>query len=631
LIHEPWEDEEAEVLALLMSGEICAPRDLYERVRQDLADIRGLWGDSILQLVQITFDPPYTPGYLSIGADEATHAAMRNGTYTAWDSLNDLYWINNIAVRDPLSVGLYSSARVNPRLLARVYEDLPGLRWALPGGGGTDRPNIYGYVHESGPSYLFRNAWGDCPSGCISSHFWYFQSENGKIRFQGDWFPHGDMPEPEWWAEAEKSMILFSGDDFWTSDSVAPSAIVDLSVKRVGGNSVTLGWTAPGDDGIDGIATRYEIRYSTSEITESTNLYGLPSFHSVPDPKPPGSSELWTIDELHVGTPYYFVVRVVDEVGNTSPISNVVVGIPVSPPGWTNYDTANSGLADNVINAIAVDQDGVAWIATDNGVSRFDGVEWTTYNRLNSGLADNVVRAVAADSGGSVWFATYKGASRFDGVHWTTYTDENSGLATNSVLSLTVDKDGNVWFGTVNLVVSRFDGSSWRDYPIPLEVLYYGYVLASESSSDGSVWFGTQNGVARFGDTAWAIYTRLNSGLAADMVHSVAPTEDGAVWFAHGISSRVGASRFDGSAWTNHSPGDYVYSVAADHSGRVWLSTNSGAVLYDGSSGTEYGMTNSGIVSEQVRTIHVDGTGNVWFGTDAGVSRLAAEFVESYG
>lgn len=59
----PLPDEEAEVMALWMSGEIEAPMDLYTRIHNDLQSIRRDFGD-IPVLDSITFTSPWQPGVL---------------------------------------------------------------------------------------------------------------------------------------------------------------------------------------------------------------------------------------------------------------------------------------------------------------------------------------------------------------------------------------------------------------------------------------------------------------------------------------------------------------------------------------------------------------------------------------
>lgn len=52
-------------------------------------------------------------------------------------------------------------------------------------------------------------------------------------------------------------------------DPIPPSAVTNLSIFSIKLDSVTLKWTAPGDDGNTGTATTYDIRYSKNPITEA--------------------------------------------------------------------------------------------------------------------------------------------------------------------------------------------------------------------------------------------------------------------------------------------------------------------------------------------------------------------------
>ena len=53
-----------------------------------------------------------------------------------------------------------------------------------------------------------------------------------------------------------------------------------------------------------------------------------------------------------------------------------------TPQGtWTTYNTSNSELVSDHINAIAVDEEGNKWFGTNKGVSKFDGTtSWETYD-----------------------------------------------------------------------------------------------------------------------------------------------------------------------------------------------------------------------------------------------------------
>lgn len=106
-------------------------------------------------------------------------------------------------------------------------------------------------------------------------------------------------------------------------DTTSPGRIIDLGVKDPTPSSVRLTWTAPGDDGDVGVASEYDIRYSTANISESN--WGL-AIHTdgEPIPRPAGNAESFTISNLIPNTTYFFAIKTRDEVHNWSELSNVV-------------------------------------------------------------------------------------------------------------------------------------------------------------------------------------------------------------------------------------------------------------------------------------------------------------------
>lgn len=201
----PKENEEAELIALCLSGELVAPDSLYNQILSDLAAIRATFGDTFEVVNRIKFSPPWVAGCLIIGFDDSTVQQIRNGQYHAWDSLNQQYQVTKIdtIVFDWLGIALLSfEGRLHPYRLAEVYAVLPGVWAASPNGIRGDYPNIYARQTGSGLTYLFRDAWGDCPSGCIYSEYWHFIFEGDQPVFIGHWAPDEDPNEPDWWEEA---------------------------------------------------------------------------------------------------------------------------------------------------------------------------------------------------------------------------------------------------------------------------------------------------------------------------------------------------------------------------------------------------------------------------------------------
>lgn len=128
--------------------------------------------------------------------------------------------------------------------------------------------------------------------------------------------------------------------DMVGEDAVAPAPITNLADGSATTTTVDLTWTATGDDGAVGTATRYDLRYSTTQITNMAS-FNLATPVTVPAPKPAGAAEAFTLSGLSPGTTYYFAVVVYDEAGNASGLSNVInVTTPTPPkPGDINHDT----------------------------------------------------------------------------------------------------------------------------------------------------------------------------------------------------------------------------------------------------------------------------------------------------
>ncbi|NOR44076.1 MAG: 4Fe-4S dicluster domain-containing protein [Candidatus Delongbacteria bacterium] len=111
-------------------------------------------------------------------------------------------------------------------------------------------------------------------------------------------------------------------------DTISPSPITNLNVSSgyvASSTSITLNWTATGDDNSVGTATSYEIKHSTSAITEASWARST-LVSNLLTPKSAGSSESFIVTGLIKGQLYYFGIKAEDDNGNISEISNASSG-----------------------------------------------------------------------------------------------------------------------------------------------------------------------------------------------------------------------------------------------------------------------------------------------------------------
>ncbi len=210
----PKENAEAELAALWLSGDLIAPQALYETIRNDLAAIRAANADST-DMVSIGFFPPWAPSELLAGFSSEGVQKIRNDNFPELERLNKYFGLveldtSGLSWGTRGSAGLRFSGRKHPMMIAPDYDELDDVMWAEPNGYIGDWGNVYPWKLDRGMSYLIRNAWGDCPAGCIYSVFWYFRVNDGAVWYVGRYQPQADA-EPLWWPEARTAYYAYRG------------------------------------------------------------------------------------------------------------------------------------------------------------------------------------------------------------------------------------------------------------------------------------------------------------------------------------------------------------------------------------------------------------------------------------
>jgi len=203
----PLPDEEAECMALWLSGEIEAPMDLYERIRSDLKKIRES-SFNVAHFESLTFIAPWVPSMIAMSVDSVSRARLDNHESPVWDSLNALYHPEIAESEDGHTYWPHFPGRLNPERLAEAYAQVPGVRWAEPNHVGSFsgwRRYVYpGSLGGDTLTYSFQRGGGFPDEMTVTNTFWCFYSTRQAISYAGVYQQADDgscKDAPAWWRD----------------------------------------------------------------------------------------------------------------------------------------------------------------------------------------------------------------------------------------------------------------------------------------------------------------------------------------------------------------------------------------------------------------------------------------------
>jgi signal transduction histidine kinase/ligand-binding sensor domain-containing protein len=309
----------------------------------------------------------------------------------------------------------------------------------------------------------------------------------------------------------------------------------------------------------------------------------------------------------------------------------LVAGIINGVLRWsgTRFEPVAPGLerlGASAVVSIAEAADGAIWMGTqEDGVLRLAEGRITRYK---AGLNGRKVNAVLPVGARDVWIATDEGVVRWDGreISARGLDPRLFGAAATSLLA---DRESNVWIATGRgLMRVTTDGASTLEPAAPSR----GPVTALFEDHDGSLWIGGAGELERLREVPFTAFGTAQ-GLPSDLTGAVAVDADRRVWFAPlggGVFSitngRVAEVRAEGL------PGDVAYSLAA-RGRELWVGRKSGALtrISGGGASLRTYRARDGLVPRPIYAVHVSADGTVWAGSlGGGLSRLADDRFTTY-
>lgn len=289
------------------------------------------------------------------------------------------------------------------------------------------------------------------------------------------------------------------------------------------------------------------------------------------------------------------------------------------------------GLPGNNVTALKSTERGL-WIGTDAGLTLFRENKCVkTFTRHDSGLADNAVKALLLDNDGNFLIATADGLFRMKNEE--IFEDPASiKLAGNNIICLCEDYEGNIWVGA-NGGVSCLTRSKFRVYSKE-DGLPENTSFGIFENIDGKIWVATYGGIGIIDESEQPAkidkFTTGNSQLASNSIRTITCDKQGTIWIAifSGGLVKYADNKFNSYTTDHGLPGNNVRAVCVDKKDRLWLGMQeAGLVLFDKKKGIpkqKYDRA-SGLLNDNVKFIEVDSMDNLWIGIERGISKFDPE------
>ena len=241
------------------------------------------------------------------------------------------------------------------------------------------------------------------------------------------------------------------------------------------------------------------------------------------------------------------------------------------------------------------------------------------------------VKEILQDSGGFVWLATNNGLIRYDSQRFVTFTpnpDKPGSLNSNKTISLEMDSEGDIWVTTPDSL-SRFDRETATFENFTLESANGKTLLQSSQalhySSQKQLLLGSLNGLFIF-DPSRKIWTEkfTNIGGEQTRVRDIVETSPGefligtstGIWRFNLETGQFSKQLYTGVEGQDIADFDAIH-FSIDREGRHWVSTATDRLYCFSDDGKELDITIEGYPLDKANlteftNVHQDRDGNIW-------------------
>ena len=252
---------------------------------------------------------------------------------------------------------------------------------------------------------------------------------------------------------------------------------------------------------------------------------------------------------------------------------------------WNLLTTKNSDLPSNKILCIT-HQNTTTYIGTAEGmieIKRYSrhvvGYFGKVYNTTNSNLPSNKIREIIVDKNGCKWLATSNGLVRYNGKFETMLNKKINGIKDDNFISLTIDNEDKIWAGTNNGLYS-FQGNIWRVYNKNNSSIPDNHIWDIVVDSENKKWIATKNGIATIQENEWEIFNKKNTPLETNVIKIIKFDDYDRLW----VGTDKGMVTFDGVEGKKNiicKKKKDIYSVFIDEKDNKWIGTKESLIVYN--------------------------------------------------
>ena len=309
--------------------------------------------------------------------------------------------------------------------------------------------------------------------------------------------------------------------------------------------------------------------------------------------------------------------------------------------------TTQQGLSRALVKAIATDQNGMLWVATENGLNRYDGYEFTVFRHNpvdSSSLPDNnVISLCSAGPSGMIAGMKSGRIARYDFITNRFYTltfpeTLRPALEFAEPDFLLTDENGRLWIASTQglFVTDLRTGEAWHfnQENSGLKSRYIKHLLID---SQKQLWLATDAGIARVEnhlEPAKAVIVSYPAeGFPSNYVKRLIEDKQGRLW-AGADGGFCHVDKKEGKPLQNftHDPANpqslannYIKAMALDKHGMIWVGHDLGVSLFDPETSAfisqhASGDNGYGLLNNYVKCLLYDENHIMWVGTDLGIS-----------